>query len=117
LTRKRVVPGLVAVLVGDAVFDTVAVDWIRNDLERLQLPYELHHVFPVVKTAAAAGLVVGGRWTGLARFTARALVAYFILALVAHARVRDEWWRYAPAAGMLLWARRALSVLVVPGPT
>jgi hypothetical protein len=57
-----------------------------------------------------AGLLAGRRHAGLGRLTTDALVAYFLCALGAHARVQDPAWRWVPAAGMLgltLMVRRA----------
>lgn len=102
-TRRRVL-GLVGVQVGDAVFDAVATDWLREDLKRLRVPWKLRPVFPVVKLASAVGLAGGLRWPRLGRVTADLLVLYFVLALGAHARAHDSPVRYAPAAGMLGWA-------------
>jgi hypothetical protein len=47
--------------------------------------------------------------------TAAALVAYFLAALGAHARVNDKPVRYAPAAGMLAWSIVALRAYPVAG--
>ena len=105
-TRQRVL-ALASVQLGDAVFDAVATDWIRDDLERLRVPYELRRVFPIVKTASAAGLLAGLRWPRLGRLTTNLLVLYFLLALGAHARAKDKAVRYAPAAAMLGWSVRA----------
>lgn len=114
--RQRVV-ALIGVQVGDAVFDAVATDWLRDDLARLRVPWKLRPVFPIVKSASAVGLVAGLRWPRLGRLTANALVVYFLLALGAHARAQDRAARYAPAAAMLgyvIAVRRAFTLDVNP---
>jgi hypothetical protein len=37
-----------------------------------------------------------------------ALIAYFVAAIGAHARAKDNPLRYAPALGMLAWSARTL---------
>ena len=46
-------------------------------------------LFPVIKFAAAAGLLAGIWLPGLGLVTSAALVAYFVLAVGAHVRARD----------------------------
>ena len=101
--RQRVV-ALAGVQLGDAAFNVVATEWVRDDLDRLRVPMELRRVFPIVKSASAVGLLAGLRWPRLGRLTANALVVYFLLALAAHARAKDRAARYAPAAAMLGWS-------------
>ena len=98
---------LASVQLGDAVFDSVATEWLRDDLERLRVPWRLRPVFPIVKTASALGLLAGLRWPRLGRLTTNLLVVYFLLALGAHVRAQDKAVRYAPAAAMLGWSIRA----------
>jgi len=110
LRPRQQVLGLAAVQLGDAAFNAVPSEWLRDDLARLGFPWELRGVFPVIKTASAVGLVGGLRWPRLGRLTSAALVAYFVTALGFHKRAGDEWRRYVPAVGMLVWsfeARRA----------
>lgn len=107
-SAKRITLGLAGVLMADAAFDALAEEWIRNDLVHLRLPYSMRLVFPPIKTASAVGLVAGTRWPRLGRLTAALLVVYFILAVGAHARVKDALLRYGPAAAMLAWSIVAL---------
>ena len=95
-----VAKGLTAFQAVDAV-GAATVPIIRRDLERLGCPRWLRNTIPVLKAASAVGLLVGRREPRLGRLTTDALVVYFVGALGAHARVRDEAWRYAAAAGML----------------
>lgn len=101
---------LLAVQATDAVACAIPLEAIRADLERLGCPPWLQHTIPVVKGASVVGLLAGRRHPRLGRLTTDALVAYFVCALGAHARVRDPAWRWAAAAGMLgltLVARQA----------
>ncbi|HEU5082309.1 MAG TPA: DoxX family protein [Acidimicrobiales bacterium] len=92
---------LLAVQATDAVACAIPLEVIRQDLERLGCPPWLQRTIPVVKGASVVGLLVGRRHPRLGRLTTDALVAYFLCALGAHARVRDPAWRWAAAAGML----------------
>jgi hypothetical protein len=106
--RRRLVLGLVAVQVADAAFNAVAKEWVEDDLEHLRLPQNLRFAFPVIKSGSAVGLLAGLRWPRLGRFTALALIAYFITAMGFHARAKDGPVRYLPAGGMLAWSIVAL---------
>ena len=101
--ERREVQSLAAVLVGDAVFDAVAKQWVHDDLERLHVPQRAVTVIVAAKTAAATGLVLGLRRRPLGVVTSACLVLYFVLAVGAHARVHDEWWRWVLAVLMLGW--------------
>ena len=105
---RQQVLALVAVQLGDAAFNAIPTQWLRDDLEHLGFPWKLRFVFPVVKTASAVGLVGGLRWPRLGRFTAGALIVYFVLAMGFHARAGDRLVRYLPAAAMLGWSAAAL---------
>ena len=69
----------------------------------VEFPRRLWWVFPVIKFAAVVGLVAGTwvPWLGLV--TSVALVAYFVLAVGAHVRVRDFGRNlFVNASGMLV---------------
>ena len=106
--RRRIVKGLVAVQLGDAVFNAIPTQWLRDDLDHLGIPQDLRFVFPIVKGAAAAGLLAGLKWPALGRVTAQALVAYFVVAMGFHARVKDPPLKFVPAAAMLGWSIAAV---------
>ncbi|MDQ2649077.1 MAG: DoxX family protein [Actinomycetota bacterium] len=95
---------LAAVLAGDAVFDTIAKGWVQDDLDRLRLPRSTVRVIIAAKVAAAAGLLAGERRRPLGRLASAGVVLYFVLAVGAHVRARDDAWRYVAAVGMLGWA-------------
>jgi DoxX-like family len=108
MDRRWLVTRLAVVQLADAVFNAIPSQWLRDDLDHLGIPQDLRVVFPVVKTASAAGLLAGLRWPSLGRVTAAALVAYFILAMGFHARAKDAPLKFVPAAGMLGWSIAAL---------
>ena len=114
LDRRWIVTRLVVVQLGDAVFNLFPTQWLRDDLDHLGIPQDLRLVFPVVKTASAAGLLAGLKWPALGRLTARGLVAYFVLAMGFHARAKDRPLKFVPAAGMLGWSMAALRAYPVP---
>jgi DoxX-like family len=108
------VTGLAVVQIADAAFNVAAREWMRANLEHLRIPYGYRHVFPIVKTASAAGLLAGLQWAPLGRLTARLLVVYYILAMLAHYRVKDPVKNYVPAAAMLAWSALAQRTYTTP---
>lgn len=114
--------GLIGAQAADAAFDAIALypiaeatswgdwakKWAKQDLDRLSFPERFRFIFPIIKTASVVGLLVGFRWRTLARFTAQALVAYYILALGFHVRAKDRAFYYVPAVGMLVWSYQTL---------
>ena len=95
---------LAGVLLADAVYNVVPNEYLAGDFERLGLPGDARYLTGTAKLAAAVALLRRERSPGLARLAAAMLVFYFCLAVGAHARVRDEPWRYGAAAGMLGWS-------------
>lgn len=95
-----------------ALVDGVPNDWAEAEFSHLRLPISFRVVLPAIKSASAAGLLLGLKWPALGHLTARALVAFFVGALGAHARVRDRPIRYAPALVALGWS--ALAVRCYP---
>jgi hypothetical protein len=99
---------LAVMLAGDAVFDVVARDWVRDDLSRMGVPTEAVRIIVAAKSAASLGLWFGLRRPALGRLTSVCLVLYFTLAVGAHARAKDEPWRWVAALGMWAWCARVL---------
>lgn len=94
---------LALICVGDAIICLRPVAFIAACFERVQLPRRWWPVMPVIKFAAAAGLLAGLWIPYLGLVTSVCLVVYFLLAIGAHVRVRD----FGPvlfvnATGMLL---------------
>jgi DoxX-like family len=114
LQRRRVVTGLVAVQLADAILNAIPTQWLRDDLDHLGFPYELRFVFPVIKTASAAGLALGMKRPAVGRATAAALIAYFVIAMRFHARAGDGPLKFLPAAAMLGWSIEAARAYPVP---
>src|SRR5437868_13688169 len=94
--QQRRVLGLVAVQLGDAAFNAVPSQWLKDDFDHLGIPEDVRFIFPVIKSASAVGLLGGLRWPRLGRLTASALVVYFGLALGFHARAKDSAQKYVP---------------------
>jgi hypothetical protein len=105
---RRVITGLVAVQVADGIFNAIPTQWLREDLDHLGIPEDLRFIFPIIKSASAAGLLVGLKRPAVGRMTAAALIAYFVLAMGFHARAGDGPLKFVPAAAMLGWSIEAL---------
>ncbi|MGA7050242.1 MAG: DoxX family protein [Mycobacterium sp.] len=86
---------------GDAVGCALKAPPIVKILDDLGIPESIRPVFPVVKAAAAVGLLSVTRFPALARLTTAMLTLYFILAVGAHIRVRDKVVNVIPAATFL----------------
>jgi hypothetical protein len=105
---KRLLVGLIAFQVLDALVNAIPNRWIKADLERLKIPVGFRLLFAVIKGTSAGGLLVGLKAPAFGRLTSRALVAYFVVAIGAHARAKDRPWRYGPAVMMLGWSALAV---------
>lgn len=101
LTSPKTYAALGAFHAGDAVACAVQVAPITEILDRLGVPEDIRPVFPIVKAAAAVGLLSVTRFPALARLTTAMLTLYFILAVGAHVRVRDKVVNTLPAASFL----------------
>ena len=100
--------GLVAVQLGDGVFNAIPNQWLIDDLDHLGFPQDLRFIFPVIKSGSAVGLLVGLKQPRIGQLTALALITYFVAAIAFHARARDKLPSYVPAAAMLVWSTMAL---------
>ncbi|OBH95139.1 DoxX family protein [Mycobacterium sp. E2733] len=96
----------------DAVLCGVQIAPIRKVLDDVGLPETVRPVLPVVKAAAAVGLLSVTRFPALARLTTAMLTVYFVLALGAHIRVRDRVVNALPAAMFLA----TFAVMTAKGP-
>ena len=102
LTARRTYLALAAFQAGDAVACAIPIRYIAESLDTLGVPPEVARALPVVKVAAAIGLLSVLRFPGLARLTTAMLTLYFALAVAAHVRVRDRVVNTVPAASFLL---------------
>ena len=112
LTSPKTYAALAAFHAVDAVACGVQIAPIKRTLDDVGLPDSVRPVLPVVKAAAAVGLLSVGRFPALARLTTAMLTLYFVLALGAHVRVRDKVVNALPAAAFLA----TFAVMTVKGP-
>ena len=102
LTSPKTYVALAAFQAGDAVACAIPVAPIAKTLDNLGVPQNVRPVMPVVKAAAAIGLLSVRWFPGLARLTTAMLTLYFVLAVGAHIRVRDNVVNTLPAASFLV---------------
>lgn len=112
LTSPKTYAALAAFQAGDAVACAIPVDPITRSLDTLGVPPDIRWVFPVVKAAAAVGLLSVTRFPALARLTTAMLTVYFVLAVGAHIRVRDRVVNAIPAASLLV----TFATMTLKGP-
>jgi hypothetical protein len=112
LTSPKTYAALAAFHAVDAVACGVQVAPIKKTLDNLGVPGSIRPVLPVVKAAAAVGLLSVTRFPGLARLTTAMLTLYFVLAVGAHIRAHDKVVNAVPAASFLA----TFAVMTVKGP-
>jgi hypothetical protein len=112
LTSPKTYTALGAFHAVDAVLCGVQVAPIKKVLDDVGLPENVRPVLPVVKAAAAVGLLSVTRFPALARLTTAMLTLYFVLAVGAHVRVRDKVVNGLPAAVFLA----LVAAMTVKGP-
>lgn len=101
LTSPKTYAALGAFHAVDAVACAVQVAPVKKVLDDVGLPENIRPVLPVVKAAAAIGLLSVTRFPALARLTTAMLTLYFILAVGAHIRAHDKPVNAIPAATFL----------------
>jgi DoxX-like protein len=112
LTSPKTYAALAVLQAGDAVACAIPVPPIAKVLDNLGIPDSVRPVLPVVKAAAAVGLLSVGWFPALARLTTAMLTLYFVLAVGAHIRARDKVVNALPAATFLA----TFAVMTVKGP-
>lgn len=112
LTSPKTYVGLAAFQAVDAVACAAQVPPIKKSLDSVGCPDNVRRVLPVVKGAAAVGLISGRWFPGLARLTTAMLTLYFALAVGAHLRSRDKLVNALPAAALLT----TFAAMTVKGP-
>jgi hypothetical protein len=112
LTSPKTYVGLAAFHAIDAVACAVQVAPVKKTLDDVGVPDNIRPVMPVVKAAAAVGLLSIIRFPALARLTTAMLTLYFALAVGAHIRVRDKVVNGLPAAVFLA----LFAAMTVKGP-
>ena len=101
MTSPKIYTGLAVFHAVDAIACAAQVPPIKKSLDSVGCPENVRRVLPVVKGAAAIGLLSVRWFPGLARLTTAMLTLYFALAVGAHIRVRDTVVNTLPAAGFL----------------
>ena len=101
LTSPKTYAALAAFHAGDAVACAAKAPFVTKALDDVGVPEGIRPVFPVVKAAAAVGLISVFRFPGLARLTTAMLTLYFTLAVGAHIRAKDKVVNALPAASFL----------------
>lgn len=101
LAKPRVLAALAAVQAADAAACVGPIRPVKDSLEKVGLPQDIWWLLPVVKTASAAGLIGGIRWSALGRLTTFMLTVYFTLAVGAHLRAHDKMLNALPATSLL----------------
>ncbi|MBS4729513.1 DoxX family protein [Mycobacterium sp. SM1] len=112
LTSPKTYVALAAFQAGDAVACAIPLPYITKVLDNLRVPLGIRWILPVVKAAAALGLLSVFRFPGLARLTTAMLTLYFVLAVGAHIRARDRVLNAVPAAALLT----TFAAMTVKGP-
>ena len=112
LTSPKTYVALAAFQAGDAVACAIPVAPIAKTLDDLGVPENVRPVMPVVKAAAAIGLLSVRWFPGLARLTTAMLTLYFVVAVGAHIRARDKVVNALPAASLLA----TFAAMTVKGP-
>jgi hypothetical protein len=112
LTSPKTYVALSAFHAVDAVACGIPLAPIKKTLDDVGLPENIRPVLPVVKAAAAVGLLSVTRFPALARLTTAMLTLYFVLAVGAHVRVQDKVVNALPAASFLA----TFAVMTVKGP-
>jgi hypothetical protein len=112
LTSPKTYAALAAFQASDAVACAIPAPPIRKTLDNLGVPDSVRPVLPVVKAAAAIGLLSVSWFPALARLTTAMLTLYFVFAVGAHIRARDKVVNALPAASFLA----TFAVMTVKGP-
>ena len=112
LTSPKSYAAFAAFQAGDAVACAIPLPPIAKILDDLGVPDSVRPVLPVVKAAAAVGLLSVSWFPALARLTTAMLTLYFVLAVGAHIRARDKVVNVLPAASFLT----TFAVMTVKGP-
>lgn len=105
---------LAGIQLADAALCWKPVDFIRDCLVDVRFPRRFWRVLPVLKVAAAAGLILGIWFPPLALLTCAALVGYFTVAIGMHVAAGDFGRNlFVNASGMLALCTAALGFVVV----
>jgi len=112
LTSPKTYAALGAYHAADVWWSGVQVAPVKKTLDNLEVPEDVRRVLPVVKAAAAVGLLSVNRFPALARLTTAMLTLYFALAVGWHIKARDKVVNGLPAAAFLA----TFAAMTVKGP-
>lgn len=110
---------LAVVQIADGLLCIRPARFVADCLRDVRFPRRYWRLLPLVKLAAAAGLILGTWVPYLGLLTCAALIAYFIVAISMHLRAHDLGRNlFVNAAGMLALclAAPALAFLLLPPP-
>ena len=104
---------LAAIQLVDAALCVKPVSFVRECFDDVRFPRRLWWVFPPIKLAAAAGLVLGAWVPELGLAACLGLVVYFLVAIGFHVRARDFGRNlFVNAVGMLALSSATMIFLV-----
>lgn len=112
VTSPKTYAALAAFHAVDAVACAIPLPVVAKTLDELGVPRSIRWVFPVVKGAAAVGLLSVRWFPAVARLTTAMLTLYFALAIGAHLRAGDSPVKAVPAASFLV----TFAVMTLKGP-
>ena len=101
LTSPKTYAALGAFHAADVWWSAAQVAPVKKTLDNLGVPEDIRRVLPVVKGAAAVGLLSVYRFPALARLTTAMLTLYFALAVGWHIRAHDKVVNALPAVSFL----------------
>lgn len=106
--------GLALIQLGDAFACIKPIPPVAACLDDVRFPRRYWWVLPPIKSAAAAGLLLGIWVAPLAILTSSALVLYFVIALAMHIRARDLGRNlFVNCTGMLVLCTAVLGFLLI----
>lgn len=106
---------LLVVLAADTVACAIPIQYIKDDLARLNVSAQTCRIIPFVKAAAVAGLLIGLWVPALGVAACVGLLGYFACAIGVHRRENDEFAQYIPAIGFAAFIAAALIFSYIPG--
>lgn len=81
----------------DGIACAIPIQYIKNDLDRINCPEQLQKILPFIKFASVIGLIIGLFIALIGAITCAALVVYFVVALDFHRRAKDSVDKYVGA--------------------
>ena len=101
MNRNATLVGMATFQAVDAAICVKPIPYVATCLDDVNYPQGGRWIFPVVKAAAAVGLLVGTQVPWVARLTLIMLMIYFSLAIGYHLRAKDIGPNAASASSLL----------------